>query len=147
MKLDDILSSAGPHKRRRRLGRGEGSGRDKTSGRGTKGKGARAGAKALYGFEGEQNPLLARSPKRGFNNANFRVEYQVVNVADLGVFDDGQRVDLEALAGKKLIRPGGGPVKVLGTGEVGKKLTVVANAFSKSAQAKIASAGGSVERI
>jgi large subunit ribosomal protein L15 len=147
MKLDEILSAAGPHKRSRRLGRGEGSGRGKTSGRGTKGKGARAGVKRLFGFEGGQNPILKRIPKRGFNNANFRVAFQVVNVSDLERFNDGDRVDVTVLADRKLVRPAGGPVKVLGGGSLGKKLTVVADAFSKGAQEKIAAAGGSVERL
>jgi large subunit ribosomal protein L15 len=147
MRLQDILSAAGRYKPRKRVGRGEGSGHGKTSGRGSKGKGARAGSKRLFGYEGGQNPLLARIPKRGFNNANFRRLFQVVNVGDLEAFSAGARVDAAALADRKLIRPGGGPVKILGDGSLGKKLTVAAEAFSKSAQAKIAAAGGKVERV
>ena len=147
MKLDEILTQAGAHKRKIRRGRGEGSGRGKTSGRGTKGYGARRGANALVGFEGGQNPILARIPKRGFNNKNFRVEYQVVNVGDLQAFDDGQRVDGAALAARRLVRPSGVPVKVLGDGELTKKLTVVAQACSATAQAKITQAGGTFERV
>ena len=147
MKLDEILSAAGKYKGRKRVGRGEGSGHGKTSGRGTKGAGARAGAKAMLGYEGGQNPILARIPKRGFNNANFRTTYQVVNVCDLEAFDADARVDVSAMEGRGLVRPGGGPVKVLGKGELSKKLTVIANAFSASGEQKIAAAGGNVERL
>ncbi len=91
---------------------------------------------------------MARIPKRGFNNADFcRRPYQVVNVADLEVFSDGDRADPETLAAKHLARPGGGPVKILGKGELKKKLTVAAQAFSASAEEKILRAGGSVERV
>lgn len=147
MKLDEILASAGRSKARRRRGRGRGSGAGKTSGRGHKGAGQRAGRKARYGYEGGQNPALLRMPKRGFNNANFRSTFQVVNVADLGGFDDGQRVDREAMAKMNLVRPGGGPIKILGTGRLAKKLTVVAEAFSAAAEKKIIAAGGSIERL
>ncbi len=101
---------------------------------------------AQYVHEGGQNPILKRIPKRGFNNANFTLVYQVVNVMDLDVFSDGEKVNVESLAAKRLVRPGGGPVKVLGTGEIKKKLTVVAQAFSASAEKKIVEAGGAVER-
>ena len=147
MKLNDILTAAGHKKPRRRVGRGPGSGMGKTSGRGHKGVGQRAGGKIRAGYEGGQNPALMRIPKRGFNNANFRVEYQVVNVADLADFTDGQRVDPEVLAAKNLIRSGGGPVKILGDGKLTGKLTVAANAFSATAEKKILQAGGSVERL
>ena len=146
MKLDEILSAAGAHKRKTRVGRGEGSGHGKTCGRGTKGAGARAGHRRRWGKEGGQNPILARIPKRGFNNVNFETVYQVVNVGDLGRFDDGARVDVQVLVQCRLVRAGGDPVKVLGGGELGKKLTVVAQAFSASAEKKIIAAGGQVER-
>ena len=146
MKLDEILQAAGRHKRRKRLGRGAGSGRGKTSGRGHKGAGQRAGHKSRFGFEGGQTPALSRIPKRGFNNANFRTTYQVVNVADLDAFADGDRIDLQALVARSLIRCGGDPVKILGGGELKKKLTVVVDAFSAAAEEKILAAGGSVER-
>ena len=146
MKLDEILSHAGRSKTPRRRGRGKGSGAGKTCGRGHNGAGQRAGRRALYGYEGGQNPTLARIPKRGFNNANFRVVFQIVNLADLGLFDDGERVDREVLAKTKLIRRGGGPVKILGDGKLTKKLTVVAEAFSAAAEKKILAAGGSIER-
>jgi len=146
MKLDDILSAAGKNKAKRRRGRGRGSGAGKTCGRGHKGAGQRAGAGAGYGREGGQNPALARIPKRGFNNARFRVAYQVVNVADLEIYKDGDRVDPDALAREGLVRPDGGPVKVLGDGRVTRKLTVVADAFSAAAEKAITEAGGSVDR-
>ena len=146
MRLDDILSTAGKYKARKRRGRGTGSGRGKTSGRGHKGYGSRAGAKRRLGYAGGQNPLLARIPKRGFNNANFRTVYQVVNVAALERFEDGTRVDAAALAAERLIDGDAAPVKILGNGELTKKLTVVAAKFSISAAEKIAKAGGAVEQ-
>jgi large subunit ribosomal protein L15 len=145
MNLNEILSTAGAHRRRLRVGRGNGSGVGKTCGRGQKGAGSRAGARRRWGDEGGQNPILKRIPKRGFNNFNFRVEYQVVNLCDLEVFDDGAFVTVEMLAGKKLIRAGKGPVKVLGDGKLTKKLTVAAAAFSATAVEKIQAAGGRVE--
>jgi len=147
MKLDDVLSQAGRNKAPKRLGRGRGSGRGKTAGRGHKGAGQRAGAGALLGYEGGQNPALARIPKRGFNNVNFRVSYQIVNVSDLGGFGDGDRVDPDALVARGLIRRDGGPVKILGQGALGKKLTVAAHAFSASAEEKIRAGGGTAERL
>ncbi|MHC4715563.1 MAG: 50S ribosomal protein L15 [Planctomycetota bacterium] len=148
MRLDDILSRGGRSKPRKRRGRGVGSGKGKTCGRGHKGRGQRSGASSRLGYEGGQNPALMRIPKRGFNNANFATRYQVVNVADLEAFDDGDRVDTAALAAKSLVRPDGGPVKILAGGELTrKKLTVAAHAFSEAAEKKITDAGGSVERL
>jgi len=147
MKLDEILSLAGKHKTKKRLGRGLGSGQGKTAGRGTKGGGARAGWGKRLGSEGGQNAVYARLPKRGFSNFAFRVDYQVVNVSDLEEkFADGAVVDAKALASAKLIGSASEPVKILGTGELKKKLTVQANKFSASAAAKIAQAGGKVEQ-
>lgn len=146
MKLDEILSKAGRNKRPRRVGRGVRRG--KTCGRGHKGAGQRAGRTSMFGYEGGQTSVLARIPKRGFNNADFCSRaYQVVNVSDLAVFDDGDRADPATLATKYLVRPNGGPVKILGCGELKKKLTVAAQAFSASAQEKILQAGGSVEKL
>jgi len=146
MKLDEILSKAGKHKARKRVGRGDGSGKGKTSGRGHKGYGSRAGAKRRLGYEGGQNPLLQRIPQRGFNNKNFRTEYQVVNVDQIeATFDAGSTVDLDALIKARLVRPSEGPVKILGDGELSKKLTVQADKFSRSALTKIASAGGTAQ--
>lgn len=147
MNLDEILSSAGKHKPRKRIGRGTGSGRGKTSGRGHKGSGSRAGAKSRFGYEGGQTPTLARIPKRGFSNANFRTDYQIVNLAALDRFEDGDRVDPQALEQARLIGDAGKPVKVLARGEIKKKLTVVANKFSVAAAEKIAEAGGATERL
>jgi large subunit ribosomal protein L15 len=148
MKLDEILSAAGRHKRRKRIGRGTGSGHGKTSGRGHKGYGARAGAKCRAGYEGGQTPIVSRIPKRGFNNFNFRKEFQIVNLVDLqDAFDDGARVDVEALKQAKLIDSSAKAVKILGDGELKKKLTVVADRFSASAAARITQAGGSVESL
>ena len=148
MKLDEILSSAGARKARKRVGRGLGSGHGKTCGRGTKGFGARAGHTHRLGYEGGQNPLLSRIPKRGFSNAPFRRTYQVVNVGVLQQrFSDGDRVDAEALRLANLIADAEAPVKVLGGGELTKKLTVVAASFSASAEQKITQAGGTAERV
>ena len=147
MKLDEILSSTGRRKSRKRVGRGRGSGRGKTCGRGHKGAGQRSGRKARFGYEGGQNPAVARMPKRGFNNANFRTSYQVVNVSALEKFNDGDRVDVETLAAKVLIRTNYKPVKILGEGRLTKKVTVAVHAFSSSAEEKIRSAGGNVERL
>ncbi len=147
MKLDEILSKAGKYKARKRIGRGTGSGQGKTSGRGHKGYGSRAGAKKRVGFEGGQNPALSRIPKRGFSNADFKTEYHIVNVESLDKFDDGARVDAEALVSVKLISDTNKPVKVLGRGEIAKKLTVVAAKFSATAAEKISQAGGTVEQV
>ncbi len=147
MKLDEVLHAAGRHKARKRVGRGKGSGCGKTSGRGHRGYGQRSGSKRMYGFEGGQNPMLSRIPKRGFSNADFRKEYQIVNVASLDQrFEAGSRVDAEALKAARLIEDAAKPVKVLGRGELSKELTVVANKFSASAAEKIAKAGGAAEQ-
>jgi len=148
MKLDEILSAVGKHKARKRLGRGRGSGQGGTSGRGNKGYHSRAGSNRALGFEGGQNPMLKRIPKRGFSNANFRVEYEVVNLSSLEErFDDGARVDIAALAEARLVSGADARVKILGNGDLTKKLTVAAKKFSKSAAEKIAKAGGAVELV
>ena len=147
MKLDDILSSAGKNKRPKRLGRGTGSGKGKTSGRGHKGYRARSGRKRLLGFEGGSNPLLSRIPKRGFTNAPFRNDYQIVNVASLQAFRNETKVDAEAMFEAGLIGDAKKQVKILGNGKLRKKLTVVASKFSASAAEKISKAGGTVEQV
>jgi large subunit ribosomal protein L15 len=148
MKLQDILSAAGRHKRRKRVGRGHGSGQGKTSGRGHKGYGQRAGAKSLAGFEGGQNPQMRRVPKRGFNNAQFADPVEIVNVADLQrVFEDGDTVTIEALAAKGLVDRTDVTVKLLGKGELQRKLTVQVTCASKGAADKVAAAGGSLELL
>ena len=148
MKLDEILSSAGKAKGRKRIGRGDGSGHGKTAGRGHKGYGSRSGAKSRLGYEGGQASYISRIPKRGFNNKNFKTVYQVVNVATLEErFDDGSTVDAEALVAARVIDNTVEPVKILGNGELKKKLTVKAEKFSASAKEKIEAAGGSIEVI
>ncbi len=146
MKLDEILKQAGKNKAKKRLGRGSGSGLGKTAGRGHKGYGSRSGSKATPGFEGGQNPAIARLPKRGFSNAKFKKTFQVVNVGELNVrFDDGATVDPAALAQAGLIGDADRPVKILGDGELNKKLTVAVGKLSASAVKKIEDAGGSVQ--
>ncbi len=148
MKLDDVLSKAGKYKRRKRLGRGDGSGLGKTAGRGHKGYHSRSGAKSRMGYEGGQTPMISRVPKRGFNNYNFRKEYQVVNLAALNeAFDDGATVTGEALSAAGLVRDADKLIKILGNGELTKKLTISANKFSASAKEKIEAAGGSVQEV
>lgn len=148
MNLNDILSTAGKHKRRKRVGRGDGSGLGKTSGRGHKGYGSRSGAKRRLGYEGGQTPVLFRFPNRGFSNVNFRVEYQVINVSALNdAFEDGSEINATVLAELGMIDPDGGMVKILGDGEMTKKLTVEADRFSKSAAEKINAAGGEAKVI
>jgi len=147
MKLTEILTAAGRKKPRKRVGRGIGSGHGKTCGRGHKGRGARAGAGQRLGYEGGQTPVFSRMPKRGFSNVQFRRPPQVVNVSALDRFEDGTRVDAVALAAAKLIADAKRPVKVLGNGELSKKLTVVAAAFSAAAAEKITKAGGTAEQV
>ena len=142
--LHDLSPSTGSRRRRKRVGRGPGSGTGKTAGRGENGQNSRSGGRVHPRFEGGQMPLVRRIPKRGFKNIN-RVEYQVVNVRDL------ERVEgdasLESLREAGLIGTLRKPVKVLGLGEIGRKLAVSAHRFSASAQAKIEAAGGSVTVI
>ena len=147
MKLDEILAAAGRHKRRTRRGRGIGSGKGKTSGRGHKGYGARAGSTTQLGFEGGRTPTIAASPKRGFKNTGFRKVYQIVNVGLLERFDAGSTVDAAALAACGLIDDAAKPTKILGSGELTRKLTVVAQEFSSLAAEKIAKAGGEAQRV
>jgi len=145
MNITDITTKAGAHPRRWRVGRGEGSGSGKTSGRGHKGAGARAGGSKFELYEGGMFPFFRRIPKFGFSNFIFRTEYQVVNIAMLDKsFDNGGHVTGASLEKAGLIRDAGKPVKVLGDGELGKKLTVDAYRFSGSAAKKIEAAGGAV---
>ena len=142
--LHDLSPSGGSHRNRKRVGRGPGSGWGKTAGRGENGQNARSGGGVRPGFEGGQMPLARRIPKRGFTNIN-RVEYQVVNLRDLDRFDGDVTVDGLKAAG--LVSSMQKPVKILGQGEIGKSLKVEAHAFTKSAQAKIEAAGGSVSIV
>lgn len=143
MQIADITKLAGAGKRRKRVGRGQGSGHGKTSTRGTKGAGARAGWKQRGMQEGGQMPIFRRLPKRGFSNVEFRTVYNVVNVAALErVFKAGEHVTPQALLERGLIRHLRNPIKVLGDGNLTKKLNVDAAKFSESAARKIESLGG-----
>ena len=147
MKLHELSPAAGSTKERKRIGRGAGSGQGKTAGKGHKGQKARAGRGMRPGFEGGQMPLQRRLPKRGFNNI-FRKVIVAVNVADLNAkFEDGAVVDAEALKSVGLVKNYFDGIKILGNGELTKKLTVKANAFSESAKQKIEAAGGTCEVI
>jgi large subunit ribosomal protein L15 len=143
--LSTLRPPAGATKRRKRIGRGIGSGHGKTSTRGHKGYFARSGAKRRPGKEGGQMPLIRRLPKVGFWNP-FRVEYQVVNLADLEKAT-GTSFDLATLKKQGLVDRAGRPVKILGNGEISRAVTVHANAFSESAKEKIAAAGGRCEIV
>lgn len=147
MKLHELSPAAGSTKERKRIGRGAASGQGKTAGKGHKGQKARAGRGMRAGFEGGQMPLQRRLPKRGFNNI-FRKVIVAVNVADLNTrFDDGAVVDAQALKEAGLVKNYFDGVKILGNGELTKKLTVKADAFSESAKQKIEAAGGNAEVI
>ncbi len=149
MRLHDLKPRPGAKHRRKRLGQGESSGHGKTSGRGGKGQTARSGSSIRIGFEGGQMPLIRRIPKRGFNNARHTTRYLPVNLEALNRFEDGARVDAATLRDAGLANgPGvGGGIKILGTGDLTRKLTVNAHAFSASARSKIEAKGGKCEVI
>ncbi len=148
MELADITSKAGAHEKRKRVGRGRGSGHGKTCGRGHKGVGQRAGGSIRRLTEGGQMPLFRRIPKRGFSNAPFRTDYDIVNVCDLDeLFSNGDEVTKQTLVKVGLLRNDRVLVKILGDGDLAKKLTVLADRFSKSAKEKITAAGGTVSEI
>ena len=147
MRLHNLKPRPGAKHRRKRLGQGESSGHGKTAGRGGKGQTARSGSSIRIGFEGGQMPLIRRIPKRGFNNVAFGTSYSAVNIGDLNQFDDGARVDEAALRSIGLANGKSHGIKILGTGELSKKLTVTASAFSASAKAKIEAKGGTAEVI
>ena len=147
MRLHDLKPRPGAKHRRKRLGQGESSGHGKTSGRGGKGQTARSGSSIRIGFEGGQMPLIRRIPKRGFNNRRHGTRYIPVNVEALNAFEDGAQVDAEKLRGKGLANGPGDGIKILGDGEVKKKLSVTAHAFSASAKAKIEAKGGTCEVV
>ena len=146
MKLHELHPAEGSTTAQKRLGRGTGSGLGKTSGKGHKGAKARSGGGKRPGFEGGQMPLYRRVPKRGFNNI-FRTEYAEVNVERLECFEDGAVVNAEALLDAKIIRKELDGVKILGGGELTKKLTVQAAKFSAGAKEKIEAVGGKAEVI
>jgi len=147
MRLHNLKPRPGSKHRRKRLGQGESSGRGKTAGRGGKGQTARSGSSIRIGFEGGQMPLIRRIPKRGFNNYEFATRYSAVNVGDLNVFEDGARVDETAIRSIGLANGPFHGVKILATGDLTKKLTLVVSAISASAKSKVEAKGGTVEII
>lgn len=146
MKLHELSPAAGSKFESKRIGRGHGSGWGKTAGKGHKGQNARSGGGVKPGFEGGQTRMSMRIPKRGFNNI-FRTEYAIINVSDLNKFNDDVVVDVELLKASGLVNKELAGVKVLGNGELTKKLTVKAAKFSEAAKEKIEKAGGKVEVI
>jgi len=148
MNITDITKLAGKDRRSKRVGRGEGSGSGKTSGRGDKGGGSRAGWSQRGLQEGGQMPTFRRIPKRGFNNFLFRTQYALVNVSSLEEkFESGAHVTSESLRDVGLVRKARLPIKILGNGELKKKLKVDAAKFSKTAEEKIKAAGGEVKVV
>ncbi|MEM6278569.1 MAG: 50S ribosomal protein L15 [Verrucomicrobiota bacterium] len=146
MKLHDLSPSPGSRHRRRRVGRGESSGLGKTCGKGHKGQQSRSGASIRPGFEGGQMPLARRLPKKGFNNAQFKTNFAILNVKDLEAkFSDGDTVNEESLRACGLVQGIYDAIKVLGNGDLAKKLTVNVDKVSASAKEKIEKAGGTVE--
>jgi large subunit ribosomal protein L15 len=147
MRLHDLKPRPGARHRRKRLGQGESSGHGKTSGRGGKGQTARSGSSIRIGFEGGQMPLIRRIPKRGFNNARHTIQYLPVNLEALNRFEDGARVDEAVLRNAGLANGCGAGVKILGGGDLTRKLTVSAHSFSAAARAKIEAKGGVCELV
>ena len=148
MDLNSVSTGIQKRKLKRRVGRGIGSGQGKTAGLGSKGQYASAGARLPSGlFEGGQMPLYRRFPKRGFSNARFQKDWAIVNVGDLDQFDANSTVDMAALKKKRLVVGTFDGVRILGNGDVTKKLTVRADHFSKSAKEKIEKAGGSIDLV
>lgn len=147
MKLNELRPAEGSTRESFRVGRGAGSGNGKTAGKGHKGQNARSGGGVRPGFEGGQLPLYRKLPKRGFHN-KFATVYAIVNVATLEEkFQDGETVNLETLLAKKIVRKACDGMKVLGDGELTKKLTVQAAVFSAAAKEKITAAGGQAEEV
>ncbi|MCH5180810.1 MAG: 50S ribosomal protein L15 [Erysipelotrichales bacterium] len=144
MKLHELEYTEGSRKKNFRVGRGIGSGNGKTAGKGTKGQNSRSGGGVRLGFEGGQNPLYRRLPKRGFNNIS-RVEYAIVNVEMLNRFEEGTNVTPALLKEVGLVRKEYDGVKILGNGELKVKLAVSAHKFSKAAEEAIKNAGGTTE--
>lgn len=145
MKLNELEKNIGATHRKKIVGRGRGSGLGKTSGKGHKGQNARSGGGVRAVFEGGQTPLYRRLPKRGFNNYRFQIRYATVNVGDLNVFEDGTVVTPALLKEVGLVKNQLDGIKVLGNGELNKKLTVQANKFSKTAVEKLESTGSKIE--
>ena len=148
MRLHDLKPTPGSKHRSRRVGRGESSGLGKTSGKGNKGQKARSGASIRPGFEGGQMPLARRLPKKGFNNAQFKTQYAIVNLVYLEIkFADGDEVNEQSLRNVGLVKGTFDGVKVLANGELTKKLTVAVEKVSATAKEKIEKAGGSVAEV
>mgnify|MGYP000935740197 CR=1 FL=1 len=149
MKLNELSASAGANKTAFRKGRGVGTGNGKTSGRGHKGQNSRAGGGVRLGFEGGQMPLFRRIPKRGFNNKNFALKFVEVNVGDLECFENDTVVDVELLEGSGVISYSKAMdgIRILGNGELTKRLTVKASGFTATAKDKITKAGGTAEEV
>jgi large subunit ribosomal protein L15 len=147
MRLHNLKPRPGAKHRKKRLGAGESSGHGKTSGRGGKGQSARSGSSIRIGFEGGQMPLIRRLPKRGFNNARFKTQYLPVNLSGLNKFDDGATVDEAMLRSAGLANGKAAGIKILGTGELKKKLTVRVSAFSATAKTSIEKLGGIAEVV
>ncbi len=144
MRLHSLQPRPGAKHRTKRLGCGESSGHGKTSGKGHKGQKARSGGSIRIGFEGGQMPLIRRLPKRGFNNAAFKTFYGIVNLDDLNTFEDGDNVHEASLRSRGLVRGDVDGIKILGRGELLRKLTVEADKVSEAAREKIEKAGGTV---
>jgi large subunit ribosomal protein L15 len=144
MDLHTLKPRPGSKHRVKRLGCGESSGHGKTSGKGHKGQKARSGGSIRLGFEGGQMPLIRRIPKRGFNNAQFKIRFAVVNLDSLNAFDNGATVDEQSLLAAGLIRRPYDAVKILGSGELTKKLSITVNKASETAKAAVEKAGGSL---
>lgn len=147
MELNELKFTTGSIKNRKRVGRGTSSGHGKTSGRGQKGQNSRSGGGVRVGFEGGQNPLVFRIAKRGFNNYEFATRYAVINISDLEKFEEGTEITPELLKEMGIVKDMKDGLKVLGNGELTKKLTVSANKFSKVAKEKIENAGGKAKVI
>lgn len=146
LELHTLSPKKGTTKKRKRVGRGPGSGKGVTTGRGDKGQKSRSGYSSRSGFEGGQMPLYRRLPKRGFHNI-FSKEYAILNLRDLNVFDEGTTVTPALLKERGMIRKARHGVRILGEGDLEKKLTVQANHFSKTARKKIEQAGGTAEVV
>ena len=144
MKLNELKSTEGSRRSRKRLGCGIGSGQGKTGGRGHKGQKSRTGGKVARGFEGGQMPLIRRVPKRGFTSRS-KLNFQLVNVGQLNGFEDGSSIDAAALYEAGLVRNAVDPIKLLATGELAKKVNVAVAAASAQATAKVTAAGGSLK--
>lgn len=146
MKLNELKPAEGSRQKRKRIGRGISAGQGKTAGKGHKGQNARSGGGVRPGFEGGQNPIYRRLPKRGFTNPN-RKEYTTINISFLNRFDEGTEVTPELLQELGIVKNLGDGIKILGNGDLTKKLTVKAHKFSQTAQEKIVASGGATEVI